>query len=156
MLRCVVLEALCWLRVGIPTGKLSVVCVCVCSCESCEKQSRWDGPLAEREAILSTCSRRGVVHPGENMGKERTEAISSDSALSQDRSKTCVHHPSQFQMLKSLKNLVIMIWERMKRKTKGDKSKMNFSLNFSDDLTEEKKQDVRHGLAVSCKFLNCI
>lgn len=59
--------------------------MCVCVHESCEKQWRLDGPLAEREAVLSMCSRRVVVHPGEKVGKERTEAVSSDSALSQAR-----------------------------------------------------------------------
>ena len=73
---------------GRNTYRETQCCVCVCSYESCEKQSRQDGPLVEREAILSTCSRRGVVHPGENVGKERIEAISSDSALSQARAIT--------------------------------------------------------------------
>lgn len=56
-------------------------------------------------------------------------------------------------MLKFLKNLVIMIWERMKRKTKGDKSKMNFSLNLSDDLTEEKNRMWGMDLLLVASFL---
>lgn len=89
-------------RVGTPTEKFKVM---VCVYEPCEKLGRLAGPLAERESNLKYLLRRGASSRRENgKGMDRVDFQILTSLLSQSSlPNSCIHHPSQFQIIKFLK-----------------------------------------------------
>ena len=134
MLDYVVLEALSpekpLSRVG-TSGKPSVLV-----CDPCKKLQRLGQPLAEKESNFKYCFRRGVP-------SSKARGNGTDRGPEPDQSllpNFHIYHPNQLEILKFLKNQVVdMTGKEVGQNTRGDKNKINFWLNLSNDLTEGKK-----------------